>query len=72
MRVSINNAAGTFVVHAWAYENVLGQPIKTGDMGPAGDFNNDGKVDAADYTVWRDNLGSDFNLAGNGDNLAPA
>jgi len=22
-----------------------------------GDFNNDGKVDAADYTVWRDNLG---------------
>jgi len=24
----------------------------------AGDFNNDGAVDAADYTVWRDNLGA--------------
>ena len=24
-----------------------------------GDFNADGKVDAADYTVWRDNLGGD-------------
>jgi hypothetical protein len=24
----------------------------------AGDFNNDGEVDAADYTVWRDNLGA--------------
>ena len=24
----------------------------------AGDFNDDGKVDAADYTVWRDRLGT--------------
>ena len=24
----------------------------------AGDYNDDGKVDAADYTVWRDNLGN--------------
>ena len=31
------------------------------DLGPtlAGDFNEDGVVDAADYTVWRDNLGGD-------------
>ncbi len=30
----------------------------------AGDFNNDGSVDAADYVVWRKNLGSqdDYNL----------
>ena len=33
----------------------------------AGDFNDDGIVDAADYTVWRNNLGSDFDLGGNGD-----
>lgn len=35
--------------------------------GLAGDFNNDGTVDAADYTVYRDNLGlSDAALNGNG------
>ncbi|TWT31093.1 Autotransporter-associated beta strand repeat protein [Posidoniimonas corsicana] len=33
----------------------------------AGDFNSDGSVDAADYTIWRDNLGqSDDALNGNG------
>lgn len=26
--------------------------------GLAGDYNEDGKIDAADYTVWRDNLGA--------------
>ncbi len=36
--------------------------------GIQGDFNNDGVVDAADYTVWRDNLGStdESSLNGNG------
>ena len=28
------------------------------DVSLAGDYNNDGVVDAADYTVWRDNLGA--------------
>lgn len=32
-----------------------------------GDFNGDGSVDATDYTVWRDHLGSTFDLRGNGD-----
>ncbi len=37
----------------------------------AGDFNGDGMVDAADYTVWRDNLGAgtEASLNGNGDGL---
>src|SRR5262249_52200746 len=35
--------------------------------GLAGDFNGNGVVDAADYTVWRDHLGTSFNLHGNGD-----
>lgn len=37
----------------------------------AGDFNRDGVVDAADYTVWRDNLGASDEAAlnGNGDGL---
>lgn len=37
-----------------------------------GDFNSDGTVDAADYTVWRDNFGADETTigdAGNGDGL---
>lgn len=32
-----------------------------------GDYNGDGVVDAADYTVWRDNLGSTDDLAADGD-----
>jgi hypothetical protein len=30
--------------------------------GVPGDYNNDGIVDAADYTVWRDHLGTNFSL----------
>ena len=33
-----------------------------------GDYNLDGVVDAADYTVWRDTLGSTDDLRANGDN----
>ncbi len=32
-----------------------------------GDYNSDGNVDAADYTVWRDTLGSTEDLRANGD-----
>lgn len=35
-------------------------------QGLPGDFNGDLLVDVADYTVWRDNLGSSFDLNGNG------
>ena len=34
----------------------------------AGDYNHNGIVDAADYTIWRDNLGSTTNLQADGDN----
>jgi hypothetical protein len=39
--------------------------------GLPGDFNGDEVVDAADYTVWRDNLGAldETTIAGNGDGL---
>jgi hypothetical protein len=33
-----------------------------------GDYNGDGAVDAADYVVWRDNLGSTINLIADGNN----
>ncbi len=38
------------------------------DFGLPGDYNGDGIVDAADYTVWRDTLGSGSELAADGDN----
>jgi hypothetical protein len=34
----------------------------------AGDYNGDGTVNAADYTVWRNTLGSTTDLRANGDN----
>ena len=33
-----------------------------------GDYNFNGTVDAADYTIWRDTLGSTTDLRANGDN----
>ena len=33
-----------------------------------GDYNHDGVVDAADYSVWRDTLGSTSSLAADGNN----
>jgi autotransporter-associated beta strand protein len=40
-------------------------------VSPVGDFNRDGTVNAADYSVWRNSLGSSTVMAadGNGDNL---
>jgi hypothetical protein len=37
--------------------NIVTMTPGTGVVALAGDFNQDGIVDAADYTVWRDNLG---------------
>ena len=34
-----------------------------GTAGTTGDYNDDGTVDAADYTTWRDNLGTNNPLA---------
>ncbi|QDU86675.1 hypothetical protein Pla175_00250 [Pirellulimonas nuda] len=41
-------------------------------VGTPGDYNADGFVDAADYTVWRDNLGAAFALPNRGAGLAGA
>ena len=43
--------------------NGLGPDLGAFESGMAGDFNDDGVVDAADYTVWRDNLGGVFTAA---------
>jgi hypothetical protein len=40
----------------------------SGEEGIPGDYNGDNVVDAADYTIWRDTLGSTTDLRANGDN----
>ena len=58
------SADGTFVVGyginpSGKYEGFLASLAPGGPAEPlAGDYNDDHSVDAADYTVWRDNLGS--------------
>jgi len=46
----------------------VGKPLL---ISPVGDYNRNGVVDAADYSVWRNSLGSTTSLAadGNGDNI---
>jgi hypothetical protein len=48
---------------------VLSGLVNYVDAALPGDFNNDGRVDAADYTVWRDNLGAadESGINNNGD-----
>jgi formylglycine-generating enzyme len=49
--------------------NFLGFRLATvPTLSPTGDYNGNGVVDAADYTVWRDTLGSTTDLRANGDN----
>jgi hypothetical protein len=45
------------------------QIVSTATIATPGDFNGDGSVDAADYTVWRDHLGDtdEAAIANNGD-----
>ncbi|MEX2168049.1 MAG: hypothetical protein WD851_01955 [Pirellulales bacterium] len=48
----------------WAvahYNSLFGPPVVPGD------YNGDGDIDAADYSVWRDTLNSTTNLAADGD-----
>jgi hypothetical protein len=50
-----NEDDATGEVVGWAYET-SGAPISTG-LAVAGDYNENGQVDAADYVVWRNHLG---------------
>ena len=56
LRVSINQAAGTFVVHDWAWQSEAGVPIVAG-AGGLGDFDVNAVVDGNDFLVWQRNFG---------------
>ena len=54
-----SGGAGSYTVTGYAYEDT-GAAIAAGNQGAvaiAGDYNRDGFVDAADYTVWADSFG---------------
>jgi hypothetical protein len=52
-----NELDATGDVVGWGYET-SGAPIKAGFTGELeGDYNRNGEVDAADYVIWRENLG---------------
>ncbi|TWT74528.1 PEP-CTERM motif protein [Posidoniimonas polymericola] len=53
-----------WTLYDWAYETDLNTPILAGAKPEpvAGDYNSDGVVDAADYTVWRDQKGQSTTL----------
>jgi len=46
--------------------------VATASPALSGDYNGDLRVDAADYTIWRDTLGSTADLRANGDNSGPS
>jgi hypothetical protein len=53
-----------WTLYDWAYETELDTPILAGAKSAAvpGDYNNNGEIDAADYTTWRDQLGQSATL----------
>ena len=65
MRTSSLGSDSLIATRNWINDNIemlTSPPVLTGD------YNGDGLVDLADYTVWRNTLGSTTNLAANGDN----
>ena len=72
-----NVAEATGEVVGYAYESQKGVAIIAGDIGTPveglpGDYNGDMVVDAADYTVWRNNLGdlTEANILFNGNGMS--
>ena len=70
-RLATSNGLGSFIVNygpgsAFNQKQIVLSSFLATSL--AGDYNHNGVVDAADYTVWRDTLGSTTDLRANGDN----
>ncbi len=59
----------TLLAAPFAFDVVLGDLALVHESVSSGDYNGDGVVDAADYVVWRNSLGSTTNLAANGNDF---
>lgn len=68
LAVTGGTTTGTFVVNYGAGSAFNSNRIVLSAFQITGDYNLDGIVNAADYTVWRDTLGSTTDLRANGDN----
>lgn len=54
--------------YAWTTLNqIIVDTVPDTDVGVLGDYNGDSKVDAGDYTIWRDTLNSTTDLRADGD-----
>lgn len=60
--------AFSFLLTSDTAGNGFAGAIRYSGGGLVGDYNGDGTVNLADYTVWRDTLGSTTNLAADGNN----
>ena len=63
--LSSGSSYGAFDLDFIAYKEGVHEPMLA-PMGLVGDFNEDGKVDAADYVLWRDNDGTSNPLPNDG------
>ena len=66
-RLDVEGGEGSFLVHYGTGSAFPSNRIVLSDFLPAGlagDYNDDGIVDAADYAVWRDHLGTSITLPG--------
>jgi hypothetical protein len=64
----------TFEYHVAGGESLSGGVVFLASAATplAGDYNGNGSVDAADYTIWRNTLGSMSDLRANGNNSGPS
>ncbi|WP_425395737.1 PEP-CTERM sorting domain-containing protein [Aeoliella sp.] len=65
MRTATLGSDALIAAQTWITDNI---DMLTSPPMLAGDYNGDGLVNLADYTVWRNTLGSTTDLSANGDN----
>ena len=66
IRFGIPSATGSSTNPLLGVDNISLRLVDIPGVGVDGDYNGNGVVDAADYSIWRDTLGSTTNLTANG------